>query len=327
MKHLRQYIRQILKEQMAQDIVPGAKVIFMAGAPGSGKSTTLNQLNLLDRFAIVNPDDWYEPFLEEAGIPLDIGGLTQEYFDLGRAIRYGEENGLDTSELEARKAEMRPVMSKNMKLFNKARKMAKEKQAELSQSGKDFIVDGTGGNIREITKLKDAYEGMGYSTAMVYISVPKETSVDRNFQRGEKGGRRLHQDQVERSWDAVDRNKSTYEDLFGESFFYIENIGTLQEYEENIELVRDGIQGFLSESIKLTKRQLRKIIRELNYLGKADKPNGIDAASAEYERGYQDAVDGFLPDRTAAADYEAGFDAGLGKSTPKNVTKFMGIMK
>ena len=269
MKYLRQYIRQILKEQMIQNVVSGAKVIFMAGAPGSGKSTVLRQLNLLDRFAIVNPDDWYEPFLEDAGIPLDVGSLTQQYFDLSRAIRHGQEEGLDTTELEAQKAELRPTMSKNMKLFNKARRMAKERATELSQDGKDFIIDGTGGNLKEITKLKSAYEAMGYDTAMVYISVPKETSVNRNFQRGEgrcsdtsysdqsscedagetwePGGRRLHQMDVERSWESVNRNKESYEDIFGINFFYIENIGTLEEYENNIELVRDGIQGFLGE--------------------------------------------------------------------------------
>ncbi len=244
-KELRQYVRKLLLTEMAQDIVPGAKVIFMAGAPGSGKSTVLSQLSFLSRFEVVNPDDWYEPFLEEAGIPLDIAGFTQRYFDLTRAIRHGEENGLDTTELEAWKAELKPMMSKNMKLFNKARRLAKERASQLSQEGKDFIIDGTGGNYREISKLKEAYEAMGYSTAMIYITIPMETSVERNFQRGEKGKRRLHQSAVERSWESVNTNREPYEQLFGDNFFYVDNSGTYEDYQDNIELIRDGIQEFL----------------------------------------------------------------------------------
>ena len=71
MSYLREYIRIILLEQL-KDSFQGKKMIFMAGAPGSGKSTVLNQLGLLEQFSIINPDDWYEPFLKEAGISLNL---------------------------------------------------------------------------------------------------------------------------------------------------------------------------------------------------------------------------------------------------------------
>jgi hypothetical protein len=61
--------------------------------------------------------------------------------------------------------------------------------------------------------------------------------------------------------------------------------------------------------MKITKRQLRRIIREYG-LGMADDPQGKDAAREEYARGYQDAADGFPPDRSATANYAAGYDAG-----------------
>ena len=64
--------------------------------------------------------------------------------------------------------------------------------------------------------------------------------------------------------------------------------------------------------MKITKQQLRRIIRELNYLGGADDPDGIDAPTAEYNRGYLDAIDGFPPDLTAAdGTYGSGYEAGL----------------
>ena len=68
--------------------------------------------------------------------------------------------------------------------------------------------------------------------------------------------------------------------------------------------------------MKITKRKLRRIIRELNYLGGADDPQGIDAASKEYNRGYRDAVDGLHPDLSAAANYGAGYEAGISDVQP-----------
>jgi len=69
--------------------------------------------------------------------------------------------------------------------------------------------------------------------------------------------------------------------------------------------------------MKVTRHQLRRIIQELNYLGMADDPQGIDAASEEYNRGKKDAIDGFPPDLSAAANYEAGYEAGINDTQPE----------
>ena len=69
-----------------------------------------------------------------------------------------------------------------MKLFSKARKLAAEEAAKLSKEGKDFIIDGTGGNYRQISNLNTVYKDIGYDTAMIYVSLPEETSdVDIHF--------------------------------------------------------------------------------------------------------------------------------------------------
>ena len=245
MNFLRNYIRSILLESLASDVIPGAKMIFMAGSPGAGKSTVLRALKLTPRFSVINPDDWYEPFLVEAGISLDVAGFTQQYFDLVTAIKQGEENGVDVSVLQQQKDELRPTMSKNMKLFNLARKLAKEKATVLSEEGKDFIIDGTGGNIREITKLKNTYESMGYDTAMIYIEVPLDVSLERNYQRGEKGKRRLHQSAVERSHESVTRNLGEYSAMFGQNFFHIRNVGSYEDFQQNISSIQTDIDTFL----------------------------------------------------------------------------------
>ena len=58
--------------------------------------------------------------------------------------------------------------------------------------------------------------------------------------------------------------------------------------------------------MKITKRQLRKIINEA--MGMADHPDQVD--DAQYDRGYQDGLDGYPPADNATLDYDAGYDDG-----------------
>lgn len=245
--NLRSYIRKLLSEEVS-DATPGKKMIFMAGAPGSGKSTVLKQIGIIDQFSIINPDDWYEPFLIDAGISLNVGEFTQRYFDIIAAIKEGKEAGLDTTELEEKRAELRPTMSENMKLFSRARKLAAMEAARLSTEGKDFIIDGTGGNFRQIANLNLAYRDLGYLTAMIYVSIPEETSVQRNDDRGKQGKRRIHPSAVRKSHQSVSSNLQSYSDLFGSNFFAIDNSGSFEEYQNNIEKARESIEVFLNPS-------------------------------------------------------------------------------
>ena len=195
-------------------------------------------------FVIVNPDDWYEPFLLDAGISLDVGEFTQRYFDIVSAIKEGEKSGIDTTELQEKRAELRPTMQENMRLFSKARKMAAEEAARLSSEGVDFIIDGTGGNYRQIANLNDVYKNMGYNTAMIYISIPEETSVERNDQRGRQGKRRIHPDAVRRSHKSVTSNLDAYQELFGQNFFRIDNSGTFEDFQRNIDQIQLRFSSF-----------------------------------------------------------------------------------
>ena len=57
--------------------------------------------------------------------------------------------------------------------------------------------------------------------------------------------------------------------------------------------------------MKITKRQLRRIIREV---GMADHPDQVN--DAEYDRGYQDGFDGVPIAQDATLDYDAGYEDG-----------------
>ena len=80
---------------------------------------------------------------------------------------------------------------------------------------------------------------------MIYVHVPLEESQRRNYERSKQPepGRTLTTKTVKRSWEAVNRNKQAYEEMFGNNFFYVVN--TREESEESINSVRSNLSRFL----------------------------------------------------------------------------------
>ncbi len=240
MKLLREYIRCLLREG-----ADAPKVIFMAGGPGSGKSTVIRNLGLGDRLELINPDDQYEETMRAEGVPMDRSSLLDEYKPLRTEYLAAKEAGdtVTMAELEPEYLRLRGVLSRNMTLFNQARQAAKAKKEEHAAAGGEFLVDGTGGNYNEIATQVQKLESAGYDVAMIFIDVPMETSVERDRSRGESGGRHLGRKTVEKSWQAVSANRERYEDLFGDDFFYVDNDG--ENFESGIDAIAAGVERFM----------------------------------------------------------------------------------
>ena len=172
-------------------------VIFMAGAPGSGKTTVIKKLGL-DNIEMINPDSFYEPELERLGktdelfkgYGKNIEKMKQDYVDardiLARELinigsleePMGEEKkishtdilaayettvqqGNSTPELDrAREAydQPRQRVERVGTLFAQAQKDAKAKQAALAAEEKSFIIDGTAGRFAVIKNQKEKLE-------------------------------------------------------------------------------------------------------------------------------------------------------------------------
>ena len=135
-------------------------------------------------------------------------------------------------------------MSQNMKLFNAARKAAKERQNDLSCQKQNFIVDGTGGNYRSIVKQSEVLKELGYEVAMIYVDVPLESSLDRNRERGKSGGRGLLDSEVEKSWTAVSKNLEPYTEYFKENLFYVD--ARESAFQDSIKQIKPKVLDFLS---------------------------------------------------------------------------------
>ena len=239
---VRKYIRQLLIES-----VDGPKVIFMAGGPGSGKSTVIRNIGIGERLEVINPDDQYEESLRAEGIPLDRATILDEYKPIKEEYLAAQEAG-DTAtiaELEPEYLRLRGILSRNMTLFNQARSASKATQQERIDTGGEFLVDGTGGNYNEIARQVEKLRSVGYDVGMIFIGVPMETSVERDQARGESGGRYLGRRTVEKSWASVDKNRPKYENLFGENFFYVDASGDREEFAASIDDIASGVLGFL----------------------------------------------------------------------------------
>ena len=92
--------------------------------------------------------------------------------------------------------------------------------------------------VNQAEKLKE----LGYEVGMIYIDVPFETSLQRNRERGESGGRGLLDSEVEKSWTSVSKNLEPYMKYFGESLFYVD--AREDKFESSIEEIKQEVLNF-----------------------------------------------------------------------------------
>ena len=323
MKLLFENWRKFLNEEEAQ---PG-KVIFMAGAPGSGKSTVIEKLGL-ENMEIINPDEFYEPALEKAGLGKNVAQIRGDFKDarqelkdlLGDKLKLEEpESGWSHDELvnmyqtafghvgndrvaanELTRAQekydaTRQKCSLQAQCFVQAKRSAKEKQAVVSEEGKSFIIDGTGGQygmiVNQKTELekplyqytdeegniiytdKDSIQGKTvtlargpYDTAMIFVDIPLEDAISRQQSRLQSGGRSLDLKAVEKSWNAVNKNLESYRELFGDNLFRI--VATDDEMDVSIAAEGERLSAFLggleedfqSELKPRLQKQMRRLL-------------------------------------------------------------------
>jgi len=177
--------------ELLKEIKNGPKAIFLAGPAGSGKSTFIK--SNIPNLKVINVDDTYEELLKQSGLDKPQSTFTSD------------------------------ELSQSSKLMSRARKETTAKLQSAQEEGESIIIDGTGGASNPILKKKTQLEDLGYDTMMVMIYVSPLVSLERNKSRGEAGGRSLRPSIIVRTWEKVNKNINTFQNMFGDNFILVNN--------------------------------------------------------------------------------------------------------
>ena len=169
----------------------------MAGAPGAGKSFVAESMALPAQLGYkeINSDIEFTRYMKQAGLTDDNGAVIlnpkQEY----------ERNVVRTV----------------------AKRHTKAKQGHAMVGRLGLLIDGTGANSSKVLTQKQTLEALGYETAMIYVKLGLEGSIESDKQRGAVGGRSIGPELVTAKYNELERSLKPLKKSFGKMFFEIDN--------------------------------------------------------------------------------------------------------
>ena len=171
--------------------------VFMAGAPGAGKSYVSDWMALGPQlgYKVINSDMEFTRYMKDAGLTDDKGAVV-----------------LDPNK-EFERGVIRTVAKRHTK--------SKQDHAVIGRLG--LVIDGTGANASKVMDQKKTLEQLGYETAMVYVSIPLEDSIESDRQRGLDGERTIGPELVTQKFQQLDKSIPVLKKAFGKMFFEIDN--------------------------------------------------------------------------------------------------------
>ena len=173
------------------------KAVFMAGAPGAGKSFVSDWMSLGPQlgYKVINSDVEFTRYMKDAGLTDEKGAVILD------PKREYERNVIRT--------------------VAKRHTGSKQSHAMIGRLG--LVIDGTGANASKVQKQKSTLEKLGYETAMVYVSIPLEDSIESDRKRGEEGERSIGPELVTQKFKELDKSIPKLKKSFGKMFFVIDN--------------------------------------------------------------------------------------------------------
>ena len=214
---------------------PNRKVVFLAGGAGSGKSNVVKKLGLeKDGFKIVNSDISLEWLKKNSGLPENMNDLTKE---------------------------QRSTLGK---LQHQARGIARRKMMKYQGNADGVVIDGTGGSVKSMEKLVKEFKDKGYDVSMLFVETSLETAMARNKARKERS---LLDVIVRKNHEAVQKNKPSFKEMFGERFMEVKTdnltidspmpaklIGKMHNFTKGYEKLRLDAEQFAIEGDAILKR-------------------------------------------------------------------------
>ena len=235
---LKKLVEEITKPFIQEGINdPGIlKAVFLAGGPGSGKGYVSKGLFGIPKsvntstygLKVVNQDKALEILLKRYGFGTDLDDMPEELFKQLTDPDYEDYSGV--------RSRAKELTASRKKLYMNGRL--------------GLIIDGTGHKYGKILEQKRELEEIGYDCFMVFVYTDLDVAQKRNMERP----RKLNPELVETSWNDVQKNKISYQGLFGNSnFMMVDNSKTLDEkaaIKKFDTLMKKGINKFITQPIK-----------------------------------------------------------------------------
>ncbi len=172
------------------------KCIFMAGGPGSGKSTVANELFDLPSdlsvnkygLKVINSDNEFERMLHDMNISTDLSKLSPEEFE---RLTIGPQSTREKA---------KQITRKKLDMYRKAKL--------------GLIIDGTGDSIQSIQLKKRVMEQHGYDCYMIFVNTSLQVAMERNAKRP----RKIPEDLLTQMWFSCQNNLGHFQNIFGNNF-------------------------------------------------------------------------------------------------------------
>jgi hypothetical protein len=278
-------LKNILTEVIEEGVYdPGIlKAVFLAGGPGSGKTTAANQLlgvsfNSFSEAGLkpVNSDKFFEFILKSRNLTTDLASLSPEEFD---KMTVGPES---------------PRMI--------AKGMLKTSYTYYIGGRLGIIIDGTGDNPNQTRQQAEELQKVfGYDVAMVFVNTSLEKAIDRNNNRE----RKLPTELVTSIWNQAQKAKEVHKQFFGNNFFELVNEkdsapGEPLDINPQVEkLVRSFIQKPVQNPIG--KEWIKKALTAKSSVNEVDKSKyeifcDMDGVLCDFVQQWKDYYKGEAPD-------------------------------
>ena len=162
------------------------KAFFLAGGPGSGKSYVVRYSTGGTGLRVVNSDDVFEKYLDDAG-------LSQK---------------MPPEEWEANQIQRK-----------RAKRVTKLRRDNYVEGRIGMVIDGTGKEYDKIRKQKADLDALGYDTHMIFVNTSLDVALERNANRE----RTVPEDVAINSYNAVQGNLGKFSSLFRGTMVIVDN--------------------------------------------------------------------------------------------------------
>jgi chloramphenicol 3-O-phosphotransferase len=248
-------LKNILREVIEEGVYdPGIlKAVFLAGGPGSGKTTVADQLlgvnfNSFSDAGLkpVNSDKFFEFLLKSRNITTDLASLSPEEFS---KVTVGPD-----SERE------------------KAKGLLKTSYTYYVGGRLGVIIDGTGDDPEKTRKqAEELQQVFGYDVAMVFVNTSLDKAIDRNNHRE----RKLPAEMVTSIWNQAQKAKEIHKRFFGANFIEVTNekdIAPGKPIDINPQ-VQKAVQAFLRKPIQnpVGKEWIKKALAAKSSMNEAEQ--------------------------------------------------------